>query len=59
MPFDQWDEFDFGFGPFRFSLGHFAVNIRYRHTEESHLLHIRVDPSIEKQEIKVRISSLE
>jgi hypothetical protein len=56
MPFENsWDDLGFHFGPFSFGFGMFGGNIRYNRTEESHILRIRIDPAIRKEEIKVRL----
>jgi hypothetical protein len=56
MRFDEfWDDFDFGFGPFRIFLGPFGRNMRYRRAVDSHILDIRIDPAVKKEDIKVRL----
>jgi hypothetical protein len=52
---NSWDDFDFHFGPFRFGVGPFASNVRYRRTENAHVLRIHIDPSVAKEEIKARM----
>jgi hypothetical protein len=56
MSFDNfWDDLDVDFGPFRFSLGHLSKRIRYRRNDESHILQVSIDPSIDKGRIKARL----
>ena len=55
MPEDAWEAFGFRFGPFEFGfsgVGQFTTHTR---TETSHLLRIRIDPTVKKEEIKARL----
>jgi hypothetical protein len=55
MAEEAWEEFGFRFGPFGFgfsSLGQFTKHTR---TETSHILRIRIDPGVKKEEIKARL----
>ena len=55
MAKETWEEFGFRFGPFEFgfsSLGQFTKHTR---TETSHLLRIRIDPAVKKEDIKARL----
>jgi hypothetical protein len=52
MAEDTWEAFGFRFGPFGFgfsSLGQWTTHMR---TETSHILRIRMDPAVNKEEIK-------
>jgi hypothetical protein len=56
MAEEWWEEFGFRFGPFAFGVsgvGHFVTHAR---TETSHLLRVRIDPALKKEEIKVRLT---
>ncbi len=55
MAEETWEACVFRFGPFEFGfsgLGHFTEHMR---TETSHLLRIRIDPAVKKEEIKARL----
>ena len=52
--FEDWEDFGFRFGPFGVALGG-AGRARYRSTETSHVLRIRIDAEVRKQDIKVRL----
>jgi hypothetical protein len=56
MAEEWWEAFGFQFGPFEFGvsgLGHFITHTR---TETSHILRVRIDPALKKEEIKVRLT---
>jgi hypothetical protein len=55
MAEETWEDFGFRCGPFGFSfrsLGHFTQQTR---TETSHIIRIRIDPVVKKEEIKARL----
>ena len=49
--FEEWEDFEIGFGPFGVALG--AGRVRYRSTEKSHVLPIRLGAEVQKRDIKV------
>jgi len=54
--FDElWEDFDIRIGPFRWGIHGIGRNIRYTRTEDRHLLRIRINPDIRKEEIKARL----
>lgn len=54
--FDElWEDFDIRIGPFRWGIHGIRRNIRYTRTEDRHLLRIRINPDIKKEEIKARL----
>ncbi|MDZ7269881.1 MAG: hypothetical protein ONB48_21600 [candidate division KSB1 bacterium] len=56
MSADYWDDFGFAFGPFPFGPGWWwRKNINYKRTESRHQLRIRINPAVQKDEIKVRL----
>lgn len=55
---ENWDEFfDFKFGPFRMGLGALPRPFRasYSRTKDSHILRLRLDPELKKEDLKVRL----
>ncbi len=52
--FEDWEDYGIRFGPFGVSLGG-AGRVRYRGTQTSHVLRIRIEPEVKKQEIKLRL----
>ncbi len=52
--FDEWEDFGIRFGPFGVAFGS-TGRVRYHGTETLHMLHIRLDPEVKKQDIKVRL----
>jgi hypothetical protein len=52
--FEDWEDFGFRFGPFGATFGG-AGRVRYRSTETSHVLRIRIDANVKKQDLKVRL----
>lgn len=50
-----WEEFGFRFGPFEIGFSGLSQFIKHTRTETSHLLGIRIDPAVKKEEIKVRL----
>jgi hypothetical protein len=53
--FEDWEDFGLRFGPFGVAFGG-AGRVRYRGTEKSHVLLIRIDSEVKKQDIKVRLA---
>jgi hypothetical protein len=52
--FEEWEDFGIRFGPFGVAVGG-AGRVRYRSTERSHVLRIRLGAEVQKQDIKVRL----
>jgi hypothetical protein len=52
--FDEWEDFGIRFGPFGVGFGG-GGRVRYRGTEKSHVLRVRIDSEVKKQDIKVRL----
>jgi hypothetical protein len=55
MAEEGWEEFGFRFGPFEMSVSGLNQCIKHRRTETSHILRIRIDPAVQKEEIKARL----
>jgi len=57
MSEEFWDEFfSFHIGPWGFWAGpRMPFRVRYRRTETSHILRIRIGPDVKKEEIKARL----
>lgn len=53
--FEEWEEFGIRIGPFGIGLGSLGRSIRYTRTETSHILRIRIDPEVKREEIKARL----
>jgi hypothetical protein len=53
--FEEWDDFGFHVGPFGVGVGRTGRGVRYTRTNTSHVLRIRLDPAVKKEEIKVRL----
>lgn len=51
---DAWDEW-IRVGPFGFGFAGGSRSIRYGRTETSHVLRVRIDPEIRKDEIRARL----
>lgn len=52
---DFWENFGIRVGPFGIGMYGPRRQIRYSKTENSHILRIRINPDINKDEIKVRL----
>jgi HSP20 family molecular chaperone IbpA len=53
---EEWDDLlDFRFGPFRIGTSLRPFKMRYRSTRDSHIIKLRLDPGLKKEEIKVRL----
>jgi len=52
---DFWENFGLRIGPFGIGMYGPRKHLRYLRTEKSHLLKIRINPEVGKNEIKVRL----
>jgi hypothetical protein len=52
---EGWEEFGFRFGPFEIGMSGLGQFIKHTRTETSHILRIRIDPAVKKEEIKARL----
>ena len=52
---DFWENFGLRIGPFGIGMYGPRKHLRYLRTEKSHLLRIRINPEVSKNEIKVRL----
>lgn len=55
MAEESWEGFGFRFGPFEMNVSGLAHFIQHRRTETSHVLRIRLDPAVKKEDIKARL----
>jgi hypothetical protein len=55
MAEETWEEFGFRFGPFAFGFSGLGQFTKHTRTETSHLLRLRIDPTVKKEEIKARL----
>jgi hypothetical protein len=55
MAVDWREEFGFQFGPFEVGFSGLDHVIQQRRTETSHILRIRMDPAVKREEIKARL----
>jgi hypothetical protein len=55
MAEEGWEEFGFRFGPFEMGFSGLGQFIKRTRTETSHVLRIRIDPAVKKEEIKARL----
>jgi hypothetical protein len=55
MSEEAWEEFGFRIGPFEIGFSGLAQSIKHTQTETSHILRIRIDPGVKKEEIKARL----
>ena len=55
MTEEGWEEFGFRFGPFEVGFSGLGQFIKRTRTETSHVLRIRIDPAVKKEEIKARL----
>jgi hypothetical protein len=53
--FEEWDDFGVHAGPFGVGVGRTGRGVRYTRTNTSHVLRIRLDSAVKKEEIKVRL----
>jgi len=52
---DLWEDFDIRIGPFRWGIQAMGRNIKYTRTENQHILRIRINPEVKKEEIKAKL----
>jgi len=52
---DWWEDFGFKFGPFGFGFHLPMRGVKYSRTDTSHILRLRIDPEIKKDQIKARL----
>jgi hypothetical protein len=52
---EGWEEFGFRFGPFEIGMSGLGQFIKHTRTETSHILRIRIDPAVKKEEIKAHL----
>jgi hypothetical protein len=57
MTQESWEEFGFRFGPFEFGFSGLGQFIKHTRTKTSHIIRIRIDPVVKKEEIKARLVS--
>ncbi|HHF98343.1 hypothetical protein J7L81_05480 [Candidatus Aerophobetes bacterium] len=50
-----WEDFDIRIGPFRWGIQGLGRNIRYTRTEDRHIVRIRINPEVKKEEIKAKL----
>ncbi len=58
MAFEDWEDlFDFRFGPLRMGFGPSLKPFKahYSRTKESHIIRLRLDPELKKEDLKVRL----
>jgi HSP20 family molecular chaperone IbpA len=55
MTEEGWEDFGFRFGPFEVGFSGLGQFIKRTRTETSHVLRIRIDPAVKKEEIKARL----
>ncbi|HXG33608.1 MAG TPA: hypothetical protein VNJ11_09595 [Bryobacteraceae bacterium] len=53
--FDDWEDFGIRIGPIGVGLSGLSKTIRYSRTDTSHLLRIRIDPEVRRDQIKARL----
>jgi hypothetical protein len=56
MAEEWWEAFGFRFGPFEFGVSGLGRFVTHTRTETSHILRVRIDPALKKEEIKVRLT---
>lgn len=52
---DLWGDFDIRMGPFRWGMHGMGKNVKYNRTEDEHILRVRINPEIKKEEIKAKL----
>jgi len=55
MFFEECEDFGIRIGPFGVGFGPAGRGVRYSRTETSHVLRVRIDPEVRKDQIKVRL----
>lgn len=51
----EWDDFGIHVGPFGFGFCGTGRAVRYSRTENSHILRLKINRDVKKEEIKVRL----
>jgi hypothetical protein len=51
----EWDDFSINIGSFSFGIGGLGCPFSFSRTENSHILRLKIDTSITKEQIKVRL----
>lgn len=52
---EVWEDFDIRIGPFRWGMRRPGRNISYTRKGDNHVLKIRINPEVKKEEIKARL----
>jgi len=52
---DLWEDFDIRIGPFRWGVRRPGSNISYTRTDDNHVLRIRINSEVKKEEIKAKL----
>jgi hypothetical protein len=52
---EWWEDFGVRVGPFGFGSQGLLRKIRYNRTQASHIVKLRINPNVKKEEIKVRL----
>jgi len=52
---EGWEDFGLRIGPFGIDFSTLSRSIKHSRTDTSHILHMRIDPEVKKEEIKVRL----
>jgi hypothetical protein len=55
MAEETWEDFGFRFGPFGFSFSSLGQFTQHTQTDTSHIVRIRINPAVKKEEIKARL----
>ena len=53
--FEEWEDFGIHVGPFGVGVGRTSRSVHYVRTDTSHVLRIRLEPGVKKEEIKGRL----
>jgi hypothetical protein len=53
--FEEWEDFGIHLGPFGVGFGRTGRTVSYVRTDDAHILRVRLDPALKKEEIKVRL----
>ena len=51
----EWEDFGIRIGNLGFGLGGLGNHVNYSRTEKSHLVQIKIEPDVKKDQIKVRL----
>ena len=55
MNFEDFDDFDFRFGPFQMSGFSRPFKVGYSRTSDSHIVKLQLKDEVEKKDVKVRL----